>query len=87
MQISYLEKIVDVDSKDMRALKELANAYEKNKMKAKALDVYKMYIELVKEPSEYKIIKDKIEKLENLGASDAQESEGLIDKIMKLFHK
>ena len=87
MQISYLEKIVAVDPKDVRALKELANAYEKNKMKAKALDVYKEYIELVKEPSEYKIVKDKIEKLEKLGASDAQESEGLIDKIMKLFHK
>ncbi|MBR1460491.1 tetratricopeptide repeat protein [bacterium] len=87
MQISYLEKIVDVDSNDLKALKELANAYEKNRMKSKALDIYRRYIELVKEPSEYKIVKDKIEKLETLGASDAQESEGLIDKIMKLFHK
>lgn len=87
MQISYLERIVDVDSRDLRALKELGNAYEKNKMKAKALDTYKAYIELVKEPSEYKIIKDKIDKLEKLGASDAQESEGLIDKIMKIFNK
>ena len=56
-------------------------------MKAKALDTYKAYIELVKEPSEYKIIKDKIDNLEKLGASDAQESEGLIDKIMKIFNK
>ena len=87
MQISYLEKIVENDSKDLRALKELAAAYEKNRMKAKALDTYKAYIELVKEPSEYKIIKDKIDKLETLGASDAQESEGLIGKIMKLFGK
>ena len=87
MQISFLEKIAEVDPLNTKALKELANAYEKNRMKAKALDVYKKYLDIVKEPSEYKIVKDKIEKLETLGASDAQEAEGLIDKIMKLFHK
>ncbi|MBP3821054.1 hypothetical protein J6G99_05365 [bacterium] len=86
-QISYLEKIVEVDKNDLNAVKDLARAYEKVKAKSKALDTYKRYLEIVKDPSDYKIVKDKIEKLESLGVSDGEESEGLIDKIMKIFGK
>ncbi len=86
-QIDYLERIVDADQRDITALKELALAYEHNRAKGKALECYKKYLELVKAPSDYKIVKDKIEKLENLGSTDAEESEGLLDKIMKLFNK
>lgn len=84
-QVAYLEKIVEADNKDLDALKELGRAYEKIKAKSKALDTYKRYLEIVKDPSDYKIVKEKIEKLET-GAADEQ-SEGLIDKIMKLFGK
>ena len=87
MQVLYLEKIVDADPHDLSALKELAGGYEKTHSKAKAVEVYKRYLELVKDPNDYAIIKDKIEKLENMGASDAEASEGLLDKIMKLFGK
>lgn len=89
-QISCLEQIVDPhgpNANDAESLKNLARAYEKVKAKNKALDIYKRYLELIKNPSEYKIVKDKIEKLENFGVADAEESEGLIDKIMKIFGK
>ena len=89
-QIACLEQIVDPhgsNANDTEALKNLARAYEKIKAKGKALEVYKRYLELIKNPSEYKVVKDKIEKLENFGVADAEESEGLIDKIMKIFGK
>lgn len=84
-QISYLEKLAQADNNDLDALKNLGRAYEKIRANSKALDVYKKYLEVVKNPSEYKIVKDKIEKLENSSAQE--ESEGLIDKIMKFFNK
>ena len=86
-QISYLEKITEINSNDVVALKALARAYEKVKMKSKALETYKKYLEVVKDPSDYKIVKDKVEKLEAFGTSDGEASEGLIDKIMKIFGK
>lgn len=89
-QVAYLERITDPqgpNANDTNALKDLARAYEKIRAKGKALEVYKRYLELVKNPSEYQIIKDKIEKLESLGSTEAEESEGLLDKIMKIFGK
>lgn len=84
-QITYLEKITECDENDVEALKNLARAYEKIHSNDKALKVYEHYIEIVKNPSDYKIAKDRIEKLQNGGSAEA--SEGLIDKIMKLFGK
>ena len=84
-QIAYLEKITECDENDVEALKNLARAYEKIHSNDKALKVYEHYIEIVKNPSDYKIAKDRIEKLQNGGSAEA--SEGLIDKIMKLFGK
>lgn len=83
-QITCLEKIIEVDENDTDALKNLGRAYEKTKNNDKALKIYEHYIEIVKNPSDYKIAKDKIEKLKNGGV---EESEGLLDKIMKLFGK
>lgn len=86
-QVAYLEKIVEADENDLNALKDLARAYEKVKAKSKAVETYKKYLTLVKDPSDYKIVKDKIDKLETLGTSSGEDSEGLLDKIMKLFGK
>lgn len=86
-QVEYLEKLVEADSKDLRALKDLAAGYEKIKAKSSAIDAYTKYLELVKDPVEYKMAKSKLDKLENLGAGDAEESVGLIDRIMGLFNK
>ena len=83
-QIDFLEKIVDIDPKDLTALKELAKAYEKNKDKAKAIEIYTKYIELVKDPVEYKLAKEKLDKLET---SEMEESVGLLDKLMGFFNK
>lgn len=87
MQVKYLEKIVENDPKDLNALKNLAKGYEKIKATKQAIDVYNKYLELVKDPVDYKAVKDKLEKLENMGTSDVESSEGLIDKIMGFFNK
>lgn len=84
-QVNYLEKIIDIDQNDLDALKNLGRAYEKTRANSKALELYQHYIEIVKSPADYKIIKEKIEKLQNGGMEE--NSEGLIDKIMKLFGK
>ncbi len=84
-QVTYLEKLVEADANDLDALKNLGRAYEKTRANSKALELYQHYIEIVKNPADYKIIKEKIEKLQNGGADE--ESEGLLDKIMKIFGK
>lgn len=84
-QVNYLEKIIETDKNDLDALKSLGRAYEKTRANAKALELYQHYIEIVKNPADYKIIKDKIEKLQNGGAEE--NTEGLLDKIMKIFGK
>lgn len=86
-QINCLEKIVQTGSYEPEVLKELAKTYEKNRAQNKAIETYKKYLEIVKDPADYKIIKNRIDRLENLGSSEAQESEGLLDKIMKIFNK
>ncbi len=85
MQVSYLEKIVQADGKDLAALKELARGYEKIKSNAKAVEIYNKYLELVKDPAEYKMIKDRIDRLDNFAGEE--ESVGLIDKIIGFFNK
>lgn len=87
MQVTYLEKIVEIDSKDLTALKNLARAYERIKANRQAIDTYNHYLELVKDPVDYKMAKERLDKLDSLGSSDAEESEGLLDKIMGFFGK
>ena len=87
MQVTYLEKIVEIDSKDLTALKNLARAYERIKANRQAIDTYNRYLELVKDPVDYKMAKERLDKLDSLGSSDAEESEGLLDKIMGFFGK
>lgn len=87
MQVTYLEKIVEIDSRDLTALKNLARAYERIKANRQAIDTYNRYLELVKDPVDYKMAKERLDKLDSLGSSDAEESEGLLDKIMGFFGK
>ncbi len=86
-KVDYLEKLYEADPNDVEGLKELASGYEKIHAKDKAVEVYKRYLDLVKDPVEYKLAKSKLEKLENFGTGDAEESVGLIDKIMGFFNK
>ncbi len=87
MQVEYLEKLLDADPKDLNTLKTLAKAYEKIKSKKNAIDTYNKYLALVKDPVDYKMVKERLDKLENLGTADAEESAGLLDKIMGFFNK
>lgn len=86
-QVACLEKIVDADPKNLNSLKELARAYERIKANKKAIEVYNKYLELVKDPVDYKMAKERLDKLDSLGAGDAEESVGLLDRIMGLFGK
>lgn len=87
MQAQYLQRIADTDPKDIAVLKELAKVYEKTKNNSKAVEIYNKCLERIKDPSEYQLIKSKLDKLDNLGRSDVEESAGLIDKIMGFFNK
>ncbi len=86
MQVHYLEKIVEADDKDLQTLKELAKAYEKIKSNQKAIEIYNKYLELVKDPVDHKMAKDRLDKL-MCGVSENEESVGLLDKIMGFFNK
>lgn len=86
-QVEYLEKLSELDPKDLNALKILAKGYERIKAKDLAIDTYKKYLERVTDPVDYKMAKDRLDKLDNLGSSEAEESVGLIDKIMGFFNK
>ena len=87
MQVEYLEKLVEVDPRDLTALKNLARAYERIKANSKAIEIYNKYLELVKDPVDYKMAKDRLDKLDKLGTSDAEDSEGLLDKLIGFFSK
>ncbi len=87
MQAQYLEKAYEADERDLPVIKELANVYEKIKANSKASEMYQKYMDLATDPVEIKMAQDKLNKLESLGATDAEESEGLIDKIMGFFNK
>ena len=85
-QLDYLEKLYEADPNDLAGLKNLAKAYEKFR-KDKAVELYNKYLDLVKDPVEYQLAKERLEKLSAYGAGDAEESAGLIDKIMGLFNR
>lgn len=87
MQTKYLEKAYKADENDVSVLKALAKAYEKIRSNSKAVELYKRYVDLVNDPAEIQMAKDKLNKLESFGASEVDESEGLIDKIMGFFSK
>ena len=87
MQAQYLERALDADKNDLDVLKALGKLYEKNHSKEKAISVYNQYLTVVKDPSEYKKAKAAIDRLESMEGGPDGESEGLIDKIMRLFNK
>lgn len=86
-QVDYLEKLCENNPKDLEGLKNLAKGYEKIRAKDKAIETYSKYLELVKDPVDYQLAKDRLDKLDKLGSADAEESVGLIDKIMGLFNR
>lgn len=86
-QIEYLERICELDSKDLDGLKNLAKGYERIRAKDKAIEVYTKYLELVKDPVDYQMAKARLDKLDTFGSADAEESVGLLDKIMGFFNR
>lgn len=86
-QVDYLERIVEADAKDLEGLKNLAKGYEKIRAKDKAIETYTKYLELVKDPVDYQMAKERLDKLDSYGSGDAEESVGLLDKIMGFFNR
>ena len=87
MQVEYLERIYEINSKDLNTMKNLAKGYEKIRAKDKAIEIYTKYLELVKDPVDYQLAKARLDVLDKFGSGDAEESVGLIDKIMGFFNR
>ena len=79
-----LEKLYSLDSRNALVVKKLAKAYEKIKNKEKSLQFYNKLVEISPVSDETEQIKAKIKKLE---ATEMEEDEGLLGKIMGLFVK
>lgn len=79
-----LEKLYELDNRNSVVVMKLARTYEKIKNKSKALEFYNKYASIAPVNDEHEQIKLKIAKLE---ATDMEEDEGLIGKIMGFFTK
>lgn len=79
-----LEKLYALDNRNSVVVMKLAKTYEKIKNKQKALEFYNKYASIAPVNDEHEQIKAKIAKLE---ATDMEEDEGLLGKIMGLFGK
>lgn len=86
-EIEVLEKWYAFDNKSTVVLKKLAKSYEKIRNKEKALEFYKKFVSLSPINDDYNLAKVKIQKLESSGSAEYEESDGLIDKIMRMFGK
>lgn len=85
--IEYLEALLDSDKRNINAMKKLASMYEKIRDKQNAINMYKKYLQTAPQNEEYKIIENKVAKLENSEMQPDVEEEGLLDKIMRFFNK
>lgn len=83
-QTEVLEQLYELDIKNASVIKKLAKAYEKTRNKEKALEFYNKFIANSPVNDDYEEVKQKIKKLE---ASEFEEDEGIIGKIMKLFSR
>ena len=83
-QADILEKWYEIDKRNTIVIKNLAKTYEKIKNKEKALAYYNKFLSISPVNEDYEQIKIKIAKLE---ATDMQEDEGLIGKLMKMFSR
>lgn len=77
-----LEKLYELDNKNTIVIKKLAKIYENIKNKEKALEFYNKLVSVLPVNEDYEQAKEKIKKLE---ATEMEEDEGLLEKIMKLF--
>lgn len=83
-EADILEKLYKLDDKNTTVVKTLAKTYEKIKNKEKALEFYNKFVSLSPVNDDYEMVKEKIKKLE---ATEMEEDEGLLGKLMGLFVK
>lgn len=83
-EAELLEKLYALDNKNSIVVKNLAKVYEKLRNKDKALEYYNKFVSISPVNDDYELAKAKIAKLE---ATEMEEDEGLLGKIMRLFAK
>lgn len=84
-QTDYLEKLLEIDSRNTDCLKRLGTAYQKLKNYPSAIHYYNEFLKYNNDIAQNEVIKEKLSKIN--GLENQEESEGLIDKIMKFFNK
>lgn len=84
-QTDYLEKLLEIDPKNTICLKNLGIAYQKLKNYPSAVHYYNEFLKYNNDLAQNEVIKEKLSKIN--GLENEEQSEGLIDKIMKFFNK
>ncbi len=84
-QLDYLETLLALDNKNTECLKKMAGAYQKMKNYPAAVECYNEFLKYSNDLAENEVIKEKLNKINGLENED--NSEGLIDKIMRFFNK
>jgi len=85
-QYDYLKMLLDSDPRNTDALKKMGKCCEKMKNYPDAVEYYNKFIQYSRDLSECNVISEKVKKLSGM-KSEADNSEGLLDKIMKFFNK
>lgn len=85
-QYDYLKRLLDINPKNPEALKKMGKCCEKMKNYPDAVEYYNQFVKYSHDLSECNVISDKIKKLSGL-KSEAEASDGLLDKIMRFFNK
>ncbi|MBQ8886892.1 MAG: tetratricopeptide repeat protein [Candidatus Gastranaerophilales bacterium] len=85
--LEYYEKLVKVDSNNYEAYSKLGLCYEKLKNTQKAKECYEICISKAPLSPDIEKLKEKVSKMVVSDGPLEGESDGLIDKIMKLFKK
>lgn len=85
-EAEILEQWYELDNRNALLLKKLAISCEKSKNKQKALEYYNKFVQVSPVNEDYEKAKIKIQTLSS-NSEPTEESEGLLDKIMKLFAK
>lgn len=84
----YLRKLLEADKRNFGAMKKLAELYLKLRDRSSAAECYRKYLQTAPQSSdEYSQIEKKLANLEGSEAQSYEESEGLIEKIIRFFSK
>ena len=85
--LEYLEKWKELKPNDAQAYYQLGVCYEKLKNMKSAKENYNIYLSKAPLSPDTEKLRERVEKMSDVGSAPAEEDEGLLDKIMKIFGK